>query len=923
MDATFLQKTAQYLITTYPNNLSDICIVLPNKRAGLFLKQHLSKLIDQPIWLPQIIGTEELIEQLSEAEIIDNTTQLFELYDVYKKSIAEPETFDEFSKWGQILLHDFNEIDRYLVPTSDLFKHINEIRALEVWNLGEREITEFQSKYLKFWKQLGDLYQLYTQQLTNNHLAYQGLAYRIVAESLAKNPEHFIKEKITWDKLIFIGFNALNKAEEVLITELKKHQKCEVLFDADEYYLNDDMQESGLFLRALKKKSAFQPLNWVTNKFKTEEKQINIFGIPQNIGQAKYITNIINEISAEKNYTDTAVILADENLLIPVLQSIPEHIKNINVTMGYPLKNTPLNNFFEIYFTTLVNAERFGNKEALTYHHKDLIKLFQLPFSQLIFSKEACETIKKKITKNNWVFINKDKLAWINSQLTIPFKETYSIKEMLSQCLAFIDEGKKCFSNNENSKLELEYLFQFALLFNQIKTLINKYPFLENCKEFYSLYHQLLSSYSIALYGEPLKGLQVLGMLETRNIDFKNIILISTNEGTLPAGKTFNSFIPFDIKRAYQLPTHIEKDAIYAYHFYRLIQNATNINILYNTETNEFGSGEQSRFVTQIEHELSKFPNITIKKQLVTYPTIHKKAVAFKVENSSAIIEKIKERFAKGISPSALITYITCPLDFYYKYVLGVSEVEEVEESIDYASFGTYVHKSLEILYQDFVGKNVTEKDLLVMLKKVPVTIIDVFSKDFKDKELQSGKNLLTLNVAQNYITTFIKNEIKYVSDLSEPLFIRALELELKTDLIIDGVPILLKGFADRIDSCGNQLRIIDYKTGLVEQSQLKIKHIDELLEAKKSKAFQLLMYALMYSKNNNIDNTELTSGIISFRTLSSGFMPFMNNNSATIDKTSLTDFEVLVSNLIKDIFSVENSFAHHPDAMYCEFCGK
>ena len=272
MDATFLQKTAKYLITTYPNNLSDICIVLPNKRAGLFLKQYLSKLINKPIWLPQIIGTEELIELLSGVEIIDNVTQLFELYEVYKKSIAEPETFDEFGKWGQILLHDFNEIDRYLIPTSDLFKHINEIRALEVWNLGEREITEFQSNYLKFWKQIGELYQLYIKHLADKHLAYQGLAYRIVAETLVKNPEQFIKEKISWDKVVFIGFNALNKAEEKLITELKKQQKCEVLFDTDEYYLNDDLQESGLFLRELKQKSAFQPFNWVTNKFKTEEK---------------------------------------------------------------------------------------------------------------------------------------------------------------------------------------------------------------------------------------------------------------------------------------------------------------------------------------------------------------------------------------------------------------------------------------------------------------------------------------------------------------------------------------------------------------------------------------------------------------------------------------------------------------------------
>ncbi len=601
---TFLQKTAQYLIDNYSGNLSELCIVLPNKRAGLFLKQHLSKLIDNPIWLPEIIGTEELIEQLSEVVIIENVTQLFELYEVYKKSTPEPESFDEFSKWGQVLLHDFNEIDRYLTPVSNLFHHINEVRALEVWNLGKRELTEFQSKYLKFWKQLGKLYQSYTKHLADKHLAYQGMAYRIVAEQLKENPEQFIENKINWDKLIFIGFNALNKAEEVLITELKKQQKCEVLFDADEYFMDDEIQESGLFLRELKKKTAFQPFNWISNKFKTEKKQINIYGIPQNIGQAKYITNIIKGLNNEKNYTNTAVVLADENLLVPVLQSIPQSVKNINVTMGYPLRNTPINNFFEIYFNLLVNAERFGKTEALTYHYKDMVKFFQLPYSQLIFTKENCETIKKEIINNNWVFINKDKLTWINEQIAIPFKENYSIKDILNQCLVYIEQGKNRKIEKENPGMELEYLFQFARLFNQIKTLIREYPFLESIKEFYSLYNQILSSYSIDLYGEPLKGLQVLGMLETRNIDFENIILISANEGTLPAGKTFNSFIPYNIKKAYQLPTHTEKDAIYAYHFYRLIQNASNINILYNTETNEFGSGEQSRFVTQIEHEM-------------------------------------------------------------------------------------------------------------------------------------------------------------------------------------------------------------------------------------------------------------------------------------------------------------------------------
>ncbi|MBL4667986.1 MAG: PD-(D/E)XK nuclease family protein, partial [Flavobacteriales bacterium] len=768
---TFLEKTAQYLIDNYSDNLSELCIVLPNKRAGLFLKQHISKLIEKPIWLPEIIGTEELIEQLSDAEVIDNVEQLFELYSVYIKTTKEPEPFDEFSKWGQILLHDFNEIDRYLVPTTGFFKHINEARALEVWNLGEREVTDFQSQYLKFWKQLGSLYTSFRTHLISNKLAYQGLAYRIVAEELKENPAQFITQKIKWDKVIFVGFNALNKAEEVLISELKKEQKCDILFDADEYYLNDKMQESGIFLRKLRKKDIFQPFNWITKKFKEEQKQINIFGIPQNIGQAKYITNILNKIDNSKNYTDTAVVLADENLLIPVLQSVPDTIANINVTMGYPLKNTPTNNFFEIYFVTLVNAERFGHKGELTYHYKDLLKLLQLPFSEIVFGKENCTTIKQKIIKHNWVFINKEKLDWINDILNTPFLTTLSgvegefTKNILQQALKFIEKGKLHYISSkkkeEKSTIELEYLFQYAKLFNQMITLTDKYPYLKNSKGFYSLYKQILSSFSIELYGEPLKGLQVLGMLETRNIDFKNVILLSTNEGTLPAGKTFNSFIPFDIKKddTYNLPTHIEKDAVYAYHLYRLIQNAENISILYNTETNEFGSGEQSRFVTQIEHELSKFNNITITKKLVTYPPLNKQPIEIEVKKTEAIVTKIKQRFTNGISPSALITYINCPLDFYYKYVLGAREADEVEETIDHSTFGTYVHDSLENLYKEFIGRSITAEDLKQMLKKVNQVVITVFSENFSEKELKSGKNLLTLNIAQNYITTFIKNE--------------------------------------------------------------------------------------------------------------------------------------------------------------------
>jgi len=922
----FLEQTAQHLITTYGDKISDVCIVLPNKRAGLFLKQHLSKLIDKPIWLPPIIGAEDLIEELADKEIIDNLTQLFELYEVYQKAVDNPEGFEEFSKWGQMLLHDFNEIDRYLIPADKLYEYINEARAIEVWNLGDEKITEFQSQYLKFWKQMGGLYQGFKSHLNKTNKAYQGAAFRLVAETIQEDPIRFIDEKIKSEKVIFAGFNALTAAEEALISTLIKEGKGEILWDADEYYLKDKYQESGMFLRRFKEKAVFTPFNWVSNKFKTEQKKINILGIPQNIGQAKYLTNIFATLKNNNNFEDTAVVLADENLLIPVLQSLPEEIDTINVTMGYPLKNTPLNNFFEIYFTTILNAERFGKKEQLTYHYNDILKLIQLPFSQIVFGEENCRTIKQHIIKNNWVFINKEKLDFINEQLPIQFSKTYAIDELLSTCLIFVEKGKNHYISTQketNNKLELEYLFLFSKLFNQLSELNQKYPFLTEIKSFYSVYRQLLSSLSIELYGEPLKGLQVMGMLETRNIDFKNVILLSTNEGMLPSGKSFNSFIPFDIKNEYKLPTHVEKDAIYAYHFYRLVQNAENMYIMYNTESSSFTSGEQSRFVTQIENELVDFENIKITKKIITYPTLKHVVEPTSVEKTPKIQEKLKELFDRGVSPTALNTYINCPLDFYYKYVIGAREADDVEETIDHTSFGTYIHEVLERLYQPFADKkvNLTVEDVKQMLKKSPDVALEVFSKQMSERELKSGKNLLTFSVAQKYITTFLTNEISFIKNQKDDLYIKLLEQSLQGSIMLGNQQIKLKGTADRVDMIGNTLRIIDYKTGMVKTTELKVKNLEELKSGKKNKAFQILMYAYLYAHQNKTNEMSLRSGIISFKTLSSGFMSFMLEKEKEVSLTILNDFEEVLKKIFAEIVNPEIPFTHKSTAQYCEFC--
>lgn len=923
---TFLAKTAEHLIQTYGNSLSNCCIVLPNKRAGLFLKQELSKLIDKPIWLPPIMGAEDLIEKLSNTQVIDNLTQLFELFEVYQKIAPNPESFEEFSKWGQILLHDFNEIDRYLIPTNSFFTTMNNVRAIEVWNLGDGELTTIQQNYLAFWKQMGALYQAFHEHLIKNNFAYQGKAFRIVSEKLAANPTEFIQANIKWEKVIFVGFNALTLAEETIITLLKNHNKAEILWDADEYYLNDEMQESGLFLRAFKQKTVFSPFQWVSNKFKTEKKQINIIGIPQNIGQAKYLSTIFNQLKSENNYKDTAVVLAEENILVPVLESIPTDIISINVTMGYPIKNAPLSNFFEIYFNLLLNANRFGKGKQLTYHYKDITKLLKLPISQLIFGEECINEVLQHIVKHNWVFINKEKLEYLNNRLPFKLHETFDINQSLEQSLAFIDAGKKYFTAKETSavtsKIELEYLFHFSKLFNQIKLLHATYPVMDGIKTFVTIYRQLLSNLSIELYGEPLQGLQVMGMLETRNIDFKNVVMLSINEGVLPAGKTFNSFIPFDVKREFKLPTHIEKDAVYAYHFYRLIQNAENVFILYNTENNEFGSGEKSRFVTQLENELVHFSNIEINHKIITYPTLTEKPVANKIAKSEKVNAKINEFFQGGVSPSALNTFMNCSLDFYNKYVLRINEVDEVEETVESSTFGTVIHNVLEELYKPFATNHllVTSHDVSKMKSQIEeLTKAAFIEQKFSERELQSGKNLITFKMALNYIDNFLNQEIKLLKDTKTELQIKMLEKQLGVDVIVNDNKVFLKGKADRIDMINNQLRIVDYKTGSIKETDLKIETVAEVLE--KPKAFQVLFYAYLYAKEHQLENVAITSGIVSLRKPSNGFMPLFINKSEFITNAILAEFEELLFQILTDIANPELVFEHDDEAKYCLYC--
>lgn len=955
---SFLEKTVDYLYEKYGDDISELCIVLPNRRAGLFLKTHFSKKLKKTFWSPEILATEDFVALLAELEIADSTTLLFELYETVKQvGKRDIETFDEFSKWGQILLSDLNEIDRYLVETKQLFGNLKDIKELEAWSLNSEEtLTDFQKQYLEFWRLLGEYYENFSQRLLSQHQAYQGLAYRIVADKVeqrvAKHP---------WKKIIFAGFNALNKSEEEIIEKLLNADKAQIIWDTDSYYINNVNQEAGRFIRRYNQSGRFLKGTSSDNKnddrnivieeklLSTENKSVKVIGAAKNIAQAKVAGSLIDEIKkTDPLLQATAIVLADENLLFPVLHSLPENLKDINVTMGYPLKNTPVAGYFDLVFAMHENGLKLAQGKAnYSFYHSDVVKLLSHPYTATalytVTKEYTIRQVLQAIQQRNIVFVSVKMLASIFAEfkcekefevLTGIFKQWEKPTDGIN-CIHYIIETLKNGivlqqdKDDENkASLELEYLFAFTKIVKRIQVLMEQYPeSVGDLKTLRSILNQIVRSSTLPFYGEPLMGLQVMGMLETRTLDFENVILLSCNEDILPSGKAVNSFIPFELKRVFGLPTYSDKDSIFSYHFYRLLQRATNIHLLYNTESDALGSGEKSRFLTQLIYELPKVnPNVTVTEQLVSIPIINNVADnKIEIEKTDLILEKLKEKAEFGFSPSLLNIYRNCSLQFYFNAVARLKEADEVEETIGADTLGNVIHEALDIFYKPFVGKKIQVADIKEMKKLVEATTFELFKVKYSETEVSYGKNLLTLKVALKFINNFLDSEIvsiQLAEKAGTPIIIKALEQELENTITVGKQTIKIKGKADRIDMVGSTTRIVDYKTGLVENKELKLEEWDILrTDSGLAKSFQLLTYAWLYQRMHPEIKENLVSGIITFRELSAGLKPVKVNESSSLNVDVLNEFEKQLHQLIFEIMNVNLNFSQTAELDNCEYC--
>lgn len=893
---SFLEETLSDIKKEHPS-LDDLVLILPSKRAGGFLKNHLLKTLSQTVFAPKIISIEEFIEEISGLRIIHSTELLFKSYDAYKNcdQIILKEDFEVFSSWATTILNDFNEIDRYLVDADRFFNYLSSIKTLEKWNSTDEQ-TELVQNYLHFWKQLPQFYHTLKDMLIHEGVGYQGLVYRKASEDI----EHYIGRE-QFQPHIFIGFNILNNAEQHIIQELLETGRTKIYWDLDAYFYNDNRHSASFFIRKYQKEwklfsdaSSFNPNNHYTKK-----KNIKLVQVQKNIGQAKYLGNLLASFSQE-TLNKTAIVLADENLLQPVLHSLPENILSVNIAMGVPLRTFPATIFFEILL-------HFQQRWTEQLYFKDVTALLNHPLISLVL--DGSMEIMAKMKSQNITHITLQELKDLsgdpsNEVIHLLFGDwKHNSDHALRACKSLLLIAKdRCEPDSMNRII----LFKLFHIFDKIEELGKKYNHLNTIRSVHQLYTDLIKRTPMDFEGDNYQGLQIMGIHETRALDFKNIIMLSVNEGILPSGKSTSSFITYDLKQEFGLPLYYENDAVYTYNFYRLLQRAENIVLCYNSHSEGLNSGEKSRFIVQLEIENQ--PEHIMESVVVNPPVRIYSKEPKTIVKSVEVMERILEMAQNGFSPSSLTSYIRNPVDFYYQYILRIEDPEEIEETVAYNTLGTIVHDTLEYFYKPLEGSFLSVETLSEMKPKIEKEVARQFARTFKKGTYSKGKNLIIFEVAKRYISNFIAYEIK---ELKEGNKIKILKIEsnLRVGMVDDtiDIPLNIRGKVDRLDEYNGTLRIIDYKTGLVSQGDLEIMDWGVITQDYKySKVVQVLAYALMIHEHKNLTDAE--AGIISFKNLNSGFLRFGTKETSRgkrdhrINPDVLSQYIVEIKKLILEI---------------------
>lgn len=940
----FLEAVAKYYSGKHDGGPDDQCFVFPNRRSGLFFKRFLVKHATKIRWAPRIITINELMQELSGITPADPLELLFTLYDIYDSKFDQPEPFDSFYPWGEMMISDFDTLDKYMVDPLTVFKNISELKEIdEAFGGLDEEQVEFIRKFWKSffvgdssrekemflttWKLLPQLYSELKAHCKQEKIGYEGMIYRSVAEAEMAA----LHEKLQSNHYVFIGFNALSNSEKNLFSKLRKRELASFFWDYDEGYITDTSMEAGRFMRH----NIVQyppPVDLGIFRNLEKEREIRIFDLPSDILQAK----TVHQVLAEKDGTvteanDTAIIACDENLLMPVLVSLPEQIDQVNITMGYPFSNTPLFSFIEGVLKLYRNA-RTTSAGHFVYYNRDVLSVLNHQYFRLISGEDPGVFIRK-ITQENHVYVAP--AFFPEGFAHILFREVHTVTELISLLngiLRYILERLLNEEEYQYRELEKEYVLVMQGRLNKLKQIIGERSDF-GLTTFMRLFRRIMAARRIPFTGEPLAGLQVMGILETRLLDFSHVIMLSVNEDVMPASIAGHSFIPYSMRYAYGLPVREDMDAIYAYYFYRVIQRAGRVDLFFKSAAEGLRSGEMSRYLYQMKYRYGA----RMVRPVMQISAATKNVIL--VEKNSAIME-VMERYTDKradpyfLSPSALNTYIECPLKFYFRKVVRVDEQEEVLEELDAIGFGNVLHRTIQELYAPLSDdrKLIGRTELLHLAGAGQLDTI--LNKVFRDEYYHSsrnraveGRNLVILAILKKYL----KQVVRYDATLA-PLEILELEKRYEIVMRVQGSAaerlIRLGGVIDRVDRLENGItRIIDYKTGNPDLKFLSVASLFDKENGRRSKeAFQALVYALLYAYVH--PGVPLKPGLyITRRMFEEGYDPAFYYGDGRA-KQLLEDysevageFEERLTDLLAEIFDPAVPFGQTAISEHCKYC--
>lgn len=949
---SFLKLVAADLYKHTEGNLAHTAVVFPNKRAGLFFNEYLAQESDSPIWSPAYVSISELFRSLSPWEVGDPVKLVCELYKIFRRETQSTETLDDFYFWGEMLISDFDDADKNKVDTDKLFSNLQDLRNIMddytfiddeqeeairqfFQNFSIERRTALKERFISLWDVLGNIYKGFRESLASQNIAYEGMMYRHVIE-------HLDVDKLPYEKYVFVGFNVLNKVEHTLFTQLKDAGKAVFYWDYDEFYMKENRQavthEAGEFIRR-NLRDFPSPLSGELFKNLSKPKEVHYIASSTENAQARYLPQWIrnNLTTPEK---ETAVVLCNEALLQPVLHSLPAEVKHVNITMGFPLSQTPVYSFL----IALLELHTHGfNFKSGRYTFQSVVTLLKHPYTRQLTGQ--AELLEKELTRNNRFYplpgeLGKDEFL---TRLFTPLSGNLNLCIRLSETLqqvAGIYQANTSGTEDTDAfnQLYRESLFKAYTTINRFRTLIEEDELTVQSETFRRLLVKVLSATNIPFHGEPAIGMQVMGVLETRNLDFRHLVLLSVNEGQLPKSGGDSSFIPYNLRKAFGMTTIEHKIAVYAYYFYRLLQRAERITLMYNTSSDGLNRGEWSRFMLQF---LIEWPH-PITRQFLEAGQSPQGTSSITVEKTPDVMRRMQSLFdvranpKAKFSPSALNYYLDCPLKFYYRYVAGLSAPDEVSAEIDSATFGSIFHYAAEHIYKDLTthGK-VINKEALETLLRNEVKLQDYVDTAFKklffnvpqnEKPEYNGVQLINSAVIARYLKQLLQNDLRYA-----PFTFIASEMEVDEPIDIQTPKGVIKsrigGIIDRMDSKDGTLRIVDYKTGGDADTP---PHVESLFIPDKKRSnyvFQTFLYAAIMCRKQ--PTMKIAPALLYIhRAATETYSPVIQMGEPRKPKEAVEDFSKYekeyrerLQGLLEEIFNPEKSFTQTEIIEKCTYC--